>query len=226
VGGAERATSVGAESNIETRRNVMTNTTPLELLVSAFPSEQGADEALATLLMAKQEHLVRIKAAATVRRDAKGKLQIKERGDIGTAGGAGGGAAVGAVAGLFGGPIGALLGAGAGGLIGGLSGKLIDSGIPNDRLQQLGEGLTPDSSAIVALIEHSWVDEVRSALVQAGGDIMTAAITADVAQQLADNRDVVFRAIEGSEGAIAAERVSVDDAAVQDVKAAVKQAQA
>jgi uncharacterized membrane protein len=188
----------------------MSDTAPLELIVSAYQTEKGADEALATLKAAKREHLVNIRAAATVRRDAKGKLHIKERGDVGTGGGAGSGAAFGATVGLFGGPIGAALGAGAGAAIGGLSAHLIDSGIPDDRLKQFGEALTPGTSAFVALVEHSWVNEIRAALAQAGGDIMASAITVDVATQLAAGRDVAYDVIAGSGGAVAASRVTAD----------------
>jgi uncharacterized membrane protein len=188
----------------------MSDTAPLELIVSAYQTEKGADEAMATLKAAKHEHLVKIRAAATVRRDDKGKLHIKERGDVGTGTGAGSGAALGAAVGLFGGPIGAALGGGAGAAIGGLSARLIDSGIPDDRLKQLGEALTPGTSAFVALVEHSWVDEIRAALAQAGGDIMASVITADVAAQLASGREVAYDAIAGSNGAVAASRVTAD----------------
>ncbi len=188
----------------------MSDTAPMELIVSAYRTEQGADEAMTTLKAARKEHLVKIRAAATVRRDARGKLHIKERGDVGAGMGAGSGAAVGAVAGLFGGPLGAALGAGAGATIGGLSARLIDSGIPNERLKQLGDALTPGTSAFVALVEHSWVDEIRAALAQAGGDIVTSAITADVAAQLAAGRSVVYDTITASGGAVAASRVTTD----------------
>lgn len=201
----------------------MSDTTPVELLVSAFRSEQAAEDALSGLLAAKKERLVRIRAAATVRRDQSGKVHIRERGDVGTAGGAGSGAALGAVVGLFGGPIGAALGAGAGALIGGLAARLIDSGIPDQRLRQLGDALTPGSSAIVALIEHRWVDEIRDELARAGGDIMANAITADVAQQLASGRDVAYTAIAGAGEAVTAARITAADA-VETIDEAVGKA--
>ncbi|NJM08523.1 hypothetical protein HC891_23590, partial [Candidatus Gracilibacteria bacterium] len=71
--------------------------TPVELIVSAFSSENAAEERLNELVAAKKEHLVKIRAAATIRRDADGKLHIKERGDVGIKGGAASGAALGAV---------------------------------------------------------------------------------------------------------------------------------
>jgi uncharacterized membrane protein len=186
--------------------------TPVELIVSAFSSEHAAEERFNELVAAKKEHLVKIRAAATIRRDGNGKLHINERGDVGTAGGAASGAALGAVVGLFGGPIGAVLGAGAGALIGGLAARLIDSGIPDDRLRELGDALTPNSSAIVALVEHTWVDEFKNALATAGGNLMASTITADVANQLAAGHDVTYSAIGGAGGLIAASRTTFEKA--------------
>jgi uncharacterized membrane protein len=187
--------------------------TPVELIVSAFSSENAAEERLNELLAAKKEHLVKIRAAATIKRDANGKLSINERGDVGTVGGAASGAALGAVVGLFGGPIGAVLGAGAGAVIGGLAARMIDSGIPDHRLNELGEALTPNSSAIVALVEHTWVDEFKGALSAAGGNLMASTLTADVANQLAAGHDVTYSALGSAGGGlIAASRTTFDNA--------------
>ena len=180
----------------------MSDTAPTELIVSAFRTENGADEALSDLLLAKRVQLVKLHAAATVRRDSAGKLHIKERGDVGTGKGAASGAALGAVIGIFGGPIGMALGGAAGAAIGGLAARLVDTGIPDDRLKQIGTALTNGSSAIVALIEHSIVDEVRTELRRAGGDLIAQAITADIAAQLAAGKDVAYSALSGSQGAV------------------------
>ena len=180
----------------------MSDTAPTELIVSAFRTENGADEALSDLLLAKRVQLVKLHAAATVRRDSAGKLHIKERGDVGTGKGAASGAALGAVIGIFGGPIGMALGGAAGAAIGGLAARLVDTGIPDARLEQIGSALTNGSSAIVALIEFSIVDEVRTELRRAGGDLMAQAITADIAAQLAAGKDVAYSALSGSQGAV------------------------
>ena len=180
----------------------MSDTAPTELIVSAFRTENGADEALSDLLLAKRVQLVKLHAAATVRRDSAGKLHIKERGDVGTGKGAASGAALGAVIGIFGGPIGMALGGAAGAAIGGLAARLVDTGIPDDRLKQIGTALTNGSSAIVALIEFSIVDEVRTELRRAGGDLIAQAITADIAAQLAAGKDVAYSALSGSQGAV------------------------
>jgi uncharacterized membrane protein len=181
---------------------------PLELIVSAFQTERGADEALDAIIQAKKDKLVKIREAAVVRRDAGGKLHISERGDLSTGGGAASGAAIGAVIGLFGGPIGALVGGAAGAAIGGLAAKLIDSGIPDDRLKQIGEALKPGTSAIVAMIEHSWVEEAQVELQRAGGDTLAAAVTEDIKNQLAAGKEVTYSAVAAAGGSVATRTVA------------------
>lgn len=181
---------------------------PLELIVSAFQTERGADEALDAIIQAKKDKLVKIHEAAVVRRDAGGKLHISERGDLSTGGGAASGAAIGAVIGLFGGPIGALVGGAAGAAIGGLAAKLIDTGIPDDRLKQIGEALKPGTSAIVAMIEHSWVDEAQAELQRAGGDTLAAAVTEDIKNQLAAGKEVTYSAVAATGGSVATRTVA------------------
>ncbi len=71
----------------------------------------------------------------------------------------------------------------------------------------LGEGLTPGSSAIVAVVEHRWVAEVEKAMEEAGADAMTQALSADIAEQLEKDHQVAYTAISSQEG-FAATRVA------------------
>lgn len=172
---------------------------PVQVVVAAFQDEKGAGDALSMLKELKAERLIGIQDAVTLRKDDKGKLHIKESADMGGGKGAaiGGvaGAAIGAIAGAaLAGP--ALIGA----LVGGLSAKLRDSGFDNDRLKTVGEGLTPGSSAIIAVVEHKWVDEVRKELAEMGADAMAEAVSADLASELEAGHDVAFTALATSEG--------------------------
>ncbi|NTU81566.1 MAG: DUF1269 domain-containing protein [Chloroflexales bacterium] len=177
--------------------------TPVELIVSAFQSEDGAEKALQQIISAKKEKLVKIHEAAVVVRDGNNKLHISERGDLSPGMGAGSGAALGAAIGLFGGPIGALIGGGVGAAIGGIAAKLIDSGIPNHRLTQIGEALKPGTSALVAMVEHTWVDELQQEFDRAGGDTLAQAVTSDIAKQLGAGREVAYSAVAAAGGTIA-----------------------
>ena len=175
---------------------------PVQLIVAAFKDEAAAKEALKALKEAKKEGLIKIENAAVLRKDEKGKLHVKETHDMGGGKGAAlggvGGAAIGLIAGAaLAGPV--VFGA----LVGGLVAKLRDSGFSNERLETLGEGLQPGSSAIVAVVEHTWVAKVEEALAEAEADVMTAEIKADIAAQLEADHEVAYSVIASDEGIVA-----------------------
>ena len=157
--------------------------------------------------------MIGIQNAAVLRRDEKDKLHIKETGDWGGGKGALFGGALGAVVGLVAGP--AVLAAGAvGALIGGLAAKLRDSGFSDERLKTVGQALKPGTSAIVAVIEHKWVAELEKEMAEAGADVMTAAIAADVAEQLEAGREVAYTALSTTD-AFAVGRVATGEDEVE-----------
>jgi uncharacterized membrane protein len=172
-----------------------------------FQDEGGAGVALSQLKEAKKEKLVAIKDAAILRKDASGKLHVSETGDMtGTRGGATG-AVVGAVLGvLSGGATLALTGIGA--VAGGLAAKLRDSGFNDERLRKMGEGLKPSSSAIIAVIEHTWVTDLEKELQKAGAEIVTEAISQDIAKQLEAGHNAAYTAIATDQGTAAARIVT------------------
>jgi uncharacterized membrane protein len=160
----------------------MTTQAPIDLIVAAFPSEQGAKEALHELDDAKKQGVISVKDAAVLMRDEHDKLHIAESADKGFGRGAMIGGVAGAAVGILAGPIGwATLG---GAAVGGLAAKLRDGGFPDDRLRQIGEGVKPGSSALVAVIEETWVTKAEDMLRQRGADIATEAVAADIASQL------------------------------------------
>jgi uncharacterized membrane protein len=167
---------------------------PIELIVAAFQDEKGAETAYKELKQAKKEHLIKIQDAAVIRRDAKNKLHIKDVHDMGGGKGAGIGAVLGGAIGILAGPV-VLVGA-AGALIGGLAAKMRDGGFPDSRLKTIGEGLQPGTSALVAVIEHTWVKDLENDLAEAGAQVMTESISADIAEQLAAGKDVAYSALE------------------------------
>jgi len=155
---------------------------PIQVIVAAFNDEKSADAALQDLKQATKEGLIGIQNAAILRRDEQGKLHIKETADMKGGKGAVVGGVIGAVAGLIAGPF--VLVTAAGAIIGGLAAKLRDSGFPDARLREIGQGLTPGSSAIIAVIEHRWVAEVQRMMAEAGAQVMTEALKEDLAAQL------------------------------------------
>jgi uncharacterized membrane protein len=179
---------------------------PVQVIVAAFQDEKAAKGALKALKQARREGLIKIENAAVLRKDEKGKLHIKETHDMGGGKGAAlggvGGAAIGLIAGTaLAAPV--VVGA----LVGGLVAKLRDSGFSNQRLETMGEGLQPGTSAIVAVVEHTWVAKVEEALAEAQAEVMTAEIQADIAEQLEAGHEVAYSVIASQEG-IAAGRVA------------------
>jgi hypothetical protein len=128
--------------------------------------------------------------------------------------GGGKGAAFGGVAGaaigLIAGPA-LVVPAAVGALVGGLTAKLRDTGFSNQRLETLGEGLQPGSSAIVAVVEHTWVDKVEEALAETEADVMTAEIKADIAAQLEAGHEVAYSALSSEEGFLASRVAGGED---------------
>ncbi len=174
---------------------------PVQLIVAAYNDEKAASEAWKILKTAKWSGIIGVDNMAKIRRDEKNKLHIKEQGDPGGGKGAAIGAVLGGVIGSIAGPLGAVVVGGAtGAVVGGLTAKFIDSGIPDDRLKEIGEALQPGTSAIVALIEHKWVAELQKELEEDAKDVMVQALSADIAEQLAAGKDVAITAVASEEG--------------------------
>jgi uncharacterized membrane protein len=186
---------------------------PVELIAAAFQDEKGADQALKELKAAKKQGLIKIENAAVLRKDQKGKLHIKETHDMGGGKGAVLGGVGGAAIGLIAGPA-LIVPVAVGALVGGLTAKLRDSGFSDKRLETLGEGLTPGSSAIVAVVDHTWVAQVEKEMAEAGADVMTATLQADIASQLEAGHDVAYSALATNEG-FATSRVAAGEDEVE-----------
>jgi len=174
---------------------------PIQFVVAAFQDEYGADAVLDALKKATRDKVIKIQNAAVLRRDPANTLHIKETGDMHGGRGALSGGVVGAVAGILAGPI--LIPVAAGAVIGGLAAKLRDSGFSDARLKQLGEQLQPGTSAIVAVIEHTWVSQLEQMLVEAGADVVTDEIGADIAAELEAGHDVALSAVVDGDAAVA-----------------------
>jgi len=98
--------------------------------------------------------------------------------------------------------------------IGGLAAKMSDGGFSDARMKKLGEGLTPNSSAIVAVIEYTWVADVERAMAEAGADVVTEGLSADIAKQLSESGQVAYTLTESDAG-LEASRVAVSDKKIE-----------
>jgi uncharacterized membrane protein len=155
---------------------------PVDVIIAAYSDEQGASGALKELDKAKKDGIITIKDAAVLKRDPNNKLHITESADKGFGRGAMIGGVAGAAVGVLAGPVGwAALG---GAAVGGLAAKLRDGGFPDDRLREVGESVQPGNSALVAVVEEVWVKDAQRILEENAANIVTNAVSADIAAQL------------------------------------------
>jgi uncharacterized membrane protein len=182
---------------------------PVQLLVAAFTDEDAADKVFAQLKQAKKEKLIHIQDVAVIKRDMDNKIHINEPKDWKAGKGAGVGAVIGAALGIITGP-GVVLTTAAGAAIGGLAAQLRDAGFPDDQLKQVGEALKPGTSAIVAIIEHTWVADLEQEMQAQGAQVMRQAISEDITKQLEAGRDVAYSAV-AAEGVASVQRVSAGE---------------
>jgi uncharacterized membrane protein len=157
---------------------------PVELVVAAFNETDKASEALKTLKSLQKDGVIRLINAAVMSRDTKGIVNVHETQDVGAGHGAVFGAIVGGLVGLLGGPVGAIVGAAAGAATGGVAADRIDMGFPNETLNEIKETLIPGSSAILALIQHQWVDRVVAEMENFGAALYRQALREEIAAQL------------------------------------------
>jgi hypothetical protein len=83
-----------------------------------------------------------------------------------------------------------------GSAIGALVGRV--AGAPlRSTMQSIGDSLTPNSSAIVAVVEHTWVAQLQNALALEGARVVQEALSADIANQLQAGGNVLYTAAVG-----------------------------
>lgn len=154
------------------------------LLVAIFLDQAAAEQALEALKVARKARSSTVQALATVFRDEGGELQIKETADPGAPRGALAGGLIGAVIGLLGGPGGAIVAGAAGALVGGVTAMIIDSGIPDQSLDVIGQSLLPGDWAIVAIVDGAWQDQAKELMSTAGARVLTGSLISVLAEQL------------------------------------------
>jgi uncharacterized membrane protein len=157
---------------------------PLELIVAAFDDAERAAQVLEELRDLERSGDLALVNVALLVKDAEGRAQLKETGDVRAPGGALFGAIVGGLVGLLGGPAGAIVGAAAGAATGGLAAHSLDLGFDDTLLKEIQDGLPAGSSAIIALIAHEWVERLISKLEALEARLYRQALKAEILAQL------------------------------------------
>jgi uncharacterized membrane protein len=160
----------------------------------------GQDTAKQTLDDAKYAAVVSgydIVAQAWVSQNEKGKVHIHEPGH-GTKGAVIGGAIGGALA-LIGGPVGVLALAASGAAIGGVAGHL-DRVIPKEDLKEIGDALTPDSSAMLLLLEDTYAEGVVNDMSGYNANVVTLTVGNDISGEIAQYQAAAVTKDNGDDG--------------------------
>jgi uncharacterized membrane protein len=168
---------------------MMLSNEPAMLIMASFKDEEVAEKAFFDLKMDKRGRLIVFKDAAIVNRDEEDKLHIKETADMSGGKGVLFGGVIGALVGMIAGPIGAAIGGAAGAVVGGITAKKIDSGIPGERLTEIGAALQPGSSVILAVVEQKWFEPVQSHLEEAGGNVISETLNEDFFKQVEEGHE-------------------------------------
>jgi uncharacterized membrane protein len=145
------------------------------LVYAVYDGQNTAGQVFQSMKNAQQETGERIESYAVVSKDLKGKIRVRDQRKRN----AGIGAVLGGVIGLVGGPVGVAAGAAAGGAVGFLTGDAV--GIPRDKVEAMRSSLTPDSSALVVVLDDRWLQGVER-------DLSQAHARAVIANQIAGNQ--------------------------------------
>jgi uncharacterized membrane protein len=153
------------------------------ILAFRFDGQKGASEAVKDLKSSGTLDGYKIAAECVVEQDAKGKVHIHEtgRGGLGTAIGAGSGALLG----LIGGPAGLLAWTVAGGVIGGVAGKYLGRPISKGDLKEIGEALSPNTSALLMLLEDVESEGVIKSMQGYSANVVTLTVGDELSGQIA-----------------------------------------
>ncbi len=157
---------------------------PVEMIIAAFDDEEKAELVLKDLKKLEKENVFKLINAAVLTKDHKGKASFKETQDVGTGKGALFGAIAGGLVGLLGGPVGVVVGAAAGAATGGVAAHKIDMGFPDDTLKELQTTLKPGTSAILALIQHEWIDRLVEELEKYNASLFRQQLKEEMLAQL------------------------------------------
>jgi uncharacterized membrane protein len=145
-----------------------------ELIIATFEDDEAkAKDFLGRLKKAVKDEVMETEGAAAIVKDKDGKISVDEIGDVSGKKGAVFGAISGGIIGLIGGPVGAVVGAAAGAAAGGGTAKIADYGVSESTIKDIGKGLQPGSSALIAYVESKWVDLAVGRLQDAGAEVVT-----------------------------------------------------
>lgn len=154
-----------------------------ELIVFACKDDATAYEMRSALAKLQKNYLIEIEDVVVVHKDSNGKVKLDQAVNLTTQGAVGGGFWGMLVGMLFLNPLlGAAVGAGAGAI----SASLTDIGINDSFMKELGETLTPESSALFVLLRKATPDKLLDAMGDFSGrvKVLQSSLTKDQEEDL------------------------------------------
>jgi len=135
----------------------------VELIAASFSDQYTANQCLDRLKRMDKDGTIDILDAAVLVKQPDGKLKINEVKELTPKKGRRRGAVIGGIVGaIF--PPSILVSAVVGAVAGGVLGRFTDQGMKNDELKEFGEELKPGQSAIIAVIEDTWIEQYTRAI--------------------------------------------------------------
>ncbi len=159
---------------------------PMELIITVYNDPRQARRVLDEVKRANREGNFDIKNAAVLVKDEKGRVHTDETEDVKAGKGALFGAVTGALIGLLAGPAGAITGALAGAATGGVTASMVDMGFSDDQLAELRASMPANSSALVVLMEHTWVEKLVKELENRQGKLFRHEVAPDFKDQFGE----------------------------------------
>jgi uncharacterized membrane protein len=158
----------------------------VELVAKVFDAPEKAAAALEEVrnLARSQRGALKIITSAIIVKDADGKITVTESSSRTQRRRRWLGAVGGGLLGALAGPVGIVVGAAAGAGIGHASAKWLDLALPEEFLDRLKGHLTPSSSALMLVVDHTYLHSLAKNLASHEGVIMQHTLTDEVVDQL------------------------------------------
>lgn len=163
--------------------NDSTSSAVYNILAFSFVGQKTAGETVKKIKGSGALDGYDIVAECVVEQDAKGKVHIHEPGHGGI--GATVGAVTGGLLGLIGGPAGVLAMGAAGAAVGGTAGHYWGRVVPKSDLEELGEALKPDTSAMLLMLEDTESEGVIDSMSGYNASVVTLTVGDELSGEIA-----------------------------------------
>ena len=190
----------------------MAKVLPTQIVIATFQQEDTADKVADGLNEALANGELFYKNLAIIKKDEGGKIQVRETNAIKAAPAAAAGGLLGGLALCLFGPVGVAAGAAGGAVLMGAAANSIET-LNKEKMQQIGDVLLPQTSAIIAVFEEVVIPQSSMEKVAIVRDEIVYQIATDAGQSLRRGEDLALLFAVTDEG-IVASRTAVGDEAL------------